>query len=109
MERTRRGQRAGAVDWAEVLVFHLEREEPMTTSLPEEVGCAISCDRALAIARTDAEQVYRHLSRYRITLTLEADGWHVDYELKDPYYKGGGPHYVIDPNDGSILSKRYEQ
>jgi len=81
----------------------------MTTSLPEDVGCAISCDRALAIARVDAEQVYRNLSPYRITLSLEADGWHVDYELKNPFVKGGGPHYVIDPSDGRILSKRYEQ
>jgi|GEM_PF-5143872 len=25
-------------------------------------------------------------------LVLEEDGWHVDYELKDPRLKGGGPH-----------------
>jgi hypothetical protein len=81
----------------------------MTTSLPEDVGCAISCDRALAIARADAERVYRDLSPYRITLSLEGDGWHVDYELKDSLLKGGGPHYLIDPKDGQILAKRYEQ
>src|SRR5436305_90002 len=40
---------------------------------------------------------------------LEEDGWHVDYELKDPRLKGGGPHYVIDRFNGAILSKRYEQ
>ena len=40
---------------------------------------------------------------------LEDDGWHVDYELKDPRLKGGGPHYIIDPHTGAILSKRYEQ
>src|SRR5438132_5845883 len=41
-------------------------------------------DTALRIAQTDAEQVYRDLSRYRIVLALEADGWHVDYQLKSP-------------------------
>lgn len=41
-------------------------------------------------------------------MALEADGWHVDYELKDPAAKGGGPHYVIDSGSGSIVSKRYE-
>ncbi len=40
---------------------------------------------------------------------LESDGWHVDYNLKDPRLKGGGPHYVIDAASGAILSKRYAQ
>jgi hypothetical protein len=69
----------------------------------------ISCDEALKIARTDAERVYRDLSIYRISVSLENDGWLVDYELKDPQLNGGGPHYVIDPKTGSIVSKRYEQ
>jgi hypothetical protein len=67
------------------------------------------CDQALRIARLDAEKAYRDLSPYRISLALEADGWHVDYELKNPRAKGGGPHYLIDPASGTILSKRYEQ
>ena len=46
---------------------------------------------------------------YRATISLEPDGWHVDYELKDPDVQGGGPHYVIDPGDGSILTRQYEQ
>ncbi len=66
-------------------------------------------DRALAIAQADAVKAYRDLSAYRIHLVLEADGWHVDYELKDPRLKGGGPHYVIDVVTGIIVSKRYEQ
>lgn len=66
-------------------------------------------DRVLAIAQADAAQVYRDLSAYRIQLVLEADGWHVDYELRDPRLKGGGPHYVIDAQTGAIVSKRYEQ
>lgn len=66
-------------------------------------------DQALAIAQADAVQAYRDLSSYRIQLSLEDDGWHVDYELKDPKLKGGGPHYVIDANSGAIVSKRYEQ
>jgi len=66
-------------------------------------------DRVLAIAQHDATQAYGDLSQFRIQLTLEADGWHVDYLLKDPRLKGGGPRYVIDPNSGAILAKRYEQ
>lgn len=77
------------------------RQEPQTPHL--------SCDQALKIAREDAEKVYRDLSRYHIRLALEADGWHVDYDLKDPRARGGGPHYVIHAATGAIVSKRYEQ
>jgi hypothetical protein len=66
-------------------------------------------DQALAIAQADALKAYRDLSPYRIQLVLEGDGWHVDYELKDPRLKGGGPHYIIDAITGAIVSKRYEQ
>jgi hypothetical protein len=69
----------------------------------------ITPNDALLIARQDAETVYRDLSDYRIILDRGPDGWHVDYELKDLYLKGGGPHYVIDALTGAILSKRYEQ
>jgi hypothetical protein len=65
--------------------------------------------QALAIAQADATRVYRDLSPYRIQVVLEDDGWHVDYELKDPRLKGGGPHYLIDAHTGAIVSKRYEQ
>jgi hypothetical protein len=37
------------------------------------------------------------------------DGWHIDYQLKNPLSNGGGPHYVIDAATGAIVSKRYEQ
>jgi hypothetical protein len=63
----------------------------------------------LAIAQADAAKAYGDLSPYRIQLELVEDGWHVDYELKDPRLKGGGPHFVIHPITGVILSKRYEQ
>ena len=66
-------------------------------------------DQILAIAQADAARAYRDLSLYRIQLVLEEDGWHVDYELKDSKLKGGGPHYVLDPHTGAIISKRYEQ
>jgi hypothetical protein len=69
----------------------------------------LAAEQALAIAQADAAQAYRDLSSYSIRLGLEEDGWHVDYELKDPRLKGGGPHYVIDRFNGAILSKRYEQ
>jgi hypothetical protein len=66
-------------------------------------------EQALHTARIDAERAYRDLSPYRVTLALETDGWHVDYELKASGVNGGGPHYVIDAQTGIILSKRYEQ
>jgi hypothetical protein len=69
----------------------------------------IAGDKALVIAQADAARAYRDLSSFRIQVVLEDDGWHVDYELKDPRLKGGGPHYIIDPHSGAILSKRYEQ
>jgi hypothetical protein len=63
----------------------------------------------LRIAERDAETVYRDLSGFKITLTPALDGWQVDYELNDPLSAGGGPHYVIDPHSGDIISRRYEQ
>ena len=72
-------------------------------------AAALSGDQALAIAQADAARVYRDLFGYRIQLELEDDGWHVDYDLKDPRHKGGGPHYVIDAYTGAIVAKRYEQ
>jgi hypothetical protein len=69
----------------------------------------LSSDEVLKIARLDAERAYRDLTPYRISIALEADGWHIDYELKDPRVNGGGPHYVIDSRNGAIIEKRYDQ
>jgi hypothetical protein len=69
----------------------------------------VTSDQALAVARRDAEGVYQNLLEYWVSLVLEPDGWHVDYQLKNPRLHGGGPHYVIDAQTGVILSKRYEQ
>jgi hypothetical protein len=41
----------------------------------------IPCDEALQATRLDAEQAYGDLTHFRITLVLEQDGWHIDYEL----------------------------
>jgi hypothetical protein len=79
------------------------------THTPSTPPQEITADRALLIAREDAERAYRDLSAFRIVLVLEDDGWHVDYELKNPNWNGGGPHFVIDRTTGAILSKRYEQ
>jgi hypothetical protein len=69
----------------------------------------ISGDAALRIAHTDASIAYGDLSLFRISLSLETDGWHIDYDLKDRRLKGGGPHYILDAITGAILSKRYDQ
>jgi len=82
----------------------------MSSSVVKGSGAiGLAGDQILAIAQADASRVYRDLSTYRIQLMLENDGWHVDYDLKDPRLKGGGPHYVIDAQTGAITSKRYEQ
>ena len=69
----------------------------------------LTSDEVLRIARLDADRVYRDLSRFVIRIVREVDGWHVDFDLKDATARGGGPHYVIDPEGGGVLSKRYEQ
>ena len=63
-------------------------EATETQNQPPKV---LAGDQALAIAQADAAKAYRDLSCYRICLSLEEDGWHVDYELKDLKLKGGGP------------------
>jgi hypothetical protein len=46
---------------------------------------------------------------YRIRVSLERDGCHVVYELKDPGAQGGGQHYVVYPTSGKVFPKKYEQ
>jgi hypothetical protein len=69
----------------------------------------ITAEQALEVARQDAEKAYGDLSVYRIAITLEPDGWHIDYDFKQPGLQGGGPHYVLDARSGAILRKWYEQ
>jgi hypothetical protein len=70
---------------------------------------SITSDQALQVARLDGERAYKDLTPFRVVVALEADGWHIDYELKNPQLNGGGPHYVVDALSGTIVSKRYEQ
>jgi hypothetical protein len=84
--------------------------------LPEKEALArqrastrITSDQALAIARAEGERAYRDLSAFRVVVSLEPDGWHVEYYLKDPKLNGGGPHYIVDVQTGAILSKKYYQ
>lgn len=80
-----------------------------TTSFSPGDQTVLSCGQVLDLAHEDAARAYRDLSPYRIEIALEADGWHIDFELRDTKMHGGGPHYVIDPVTGAMLSKRYEQ
>jgi hypothetical protein len=79
------------------------------TAQPCQPKHLLSCDEILRIARQDGEMAYRHLTPYRISLNLREDGWHVDFDLTDPLVAGGGPHYIINPDNGLIVWKRYEQ
>ena len=96
---------------SEEISYHISstlgESEMATITKPQPTG--LTSDQILHIARIDAERVYKDLSGYRSTLALQGDGWHVDYELINPDLNGGGPHYIIDPTMGAILSKRYEQ
>jgi uncharacterized membrane protein YkoI len=106
-----------AADWSAALDIHPKEFAPSpgrkamsnATVRQNSSEAVLGGDKALAIAQADAVRAYQDLSVYRIHLTLEDDGWHVDYELKDPKMKGGGPHYLIDARSGAILSKKYEQ
>jgi hypothetical protein len=77
--------------------------EPVQEIIP------LAADEILGIAYRDAIRAYRDLTPYRLTMFLEQDGWHVDFELKDSGAVGGGPHYIIDPQSAEIVHKRYEQ
>jgi uncharacterized membrane protein YkoI len=70
---------------------------------------AISRQQAIAIAEADGMAAYGELDHLTLEVSLQDDGWHVDYWLRKPRWAGGGPHYVIDATTGAILSKRYEQ
>jgi hypothetical protein len=87
------------------------KPEPLPESIkaktPEKEG--ITSDQALKAARSDAENAYRDLSPYQADVVAGKDGWHVDFQLKDPESEGGGPHYVIDRREEKILAKKYEQ
>jgi hypothetical protein len=78
-------------------------------STVQTITSQLSSDEVLRVARLDAERVYRDLSRFVIRIARETDGWHVDFDLQDTTARGGGPHYVIDPESGIIVTKRYEQ
>ena len=80
-----------------------------TSQADERRPLMLAAAQVLAIAQADAARAYRDLSAYNIRLAPEDDGWHVEYDLKDPRLKGGGPRYVIDPPAGTITSKSYQQ
>jgi hypothetical protein len=71
----------------------------------------VECDRALAVAHADAVTAYPDLSRHRVEVRLEGDGWHVEYTFRGEgrFHVGGGPHYLIDAETGVILDKKYYQ
>jgi hypothetical protein len=69
----------------------------------------LTSDEVLRIANEDAMNAYQDVSDFQISMRLRADGWHVEYAPSDPDVHGGGPHYVIDPVEGTIKSKKYYQ
>ena len=59
--------------------------------------------------KSDEKNVNKQMILKRCTSIQCSKTMHVDYELTDPLAAGGGPHYVIDPDTGTILARRYEQ
>jgi hypothetical protein len=78
----------------------------MSTVLHQAV---LSSDQVLRITNEDAIRVYGTVSDFQVAIRLHPDGWHVEYEPVDTDDQGGGPHYVIDATDGTIVSKKYYQ
>ena len=79
------------------------------STLPPSSEKLLTSQQALTVAHADAERAYGDVSRFRIRMSLETDGWHIDYEIKEPLTKGGAPKYIIDASSGEIISKRYFQ
>jgi hypothetical protein len=75
----------------------------------EEKKALIDREKALKIAKEDAQRIYRDLSIYKVEAALKEGKWYVDYELTNPQMVGGGPHYVISAETGEIITYRYEQ
>ena len=73
------------------------------------VAPIVSRQQAIAIAEADGLRAYGNLDKFTLEVSLQDDGWHVDYWLRKRRVAGGGPHYVIDATTGGIVSKRYEQ
>lgn len=47
----------------------------------------LAADQILTFAQSDAVRAYGDLSDYSVRLSLEDDGWHVDYDLRNPRTK----------------------
>lgn len=69
----------------------------------------LTSDEILRIANEDAIRMYGDISQSRILICRQADGWRVEFEIDNPDVQGGGPLYLIDGKDGTILSKKYCQ
>jgi len=69
----------------------------------------LSSDQILRIANEDAIRMYGDISIFRITIRRSGEGWHVEFDPLDPELQSGGPHYIIDEDEGSIVSKKYFQ
>ncbi|MCI0702969.1 MAG: PepSY domain-containing protein [Planctomycetia bacterium] len=78
--------------------------------MPIQPVPTISPQQAIAIAEEDALPVYgAALHKMVLRAALYDDGWHINYDLKEPNLQGGGPHYVIDATTGAIVTKHYYQ
>ena len=69
----------------------------------------INKEKAVRLAKLDAEKHYDNLSIYQIEVRETSSKWLIDFVLKNKSLNGGGPLYIISKKSGKILKKVYEQ
>ncbi len=71
----------------------------------------ITREQAIAIAEADAVTVYDDLARFRLEVRYKNERWFVNYRFvpQKRFQTGGGPSYVINAFDGTIIWKLYGQ
>lgn len=69
----------------------------------------ITKEKAMEVAKQNAQLYYKDLSIYIITIQQVDSNWKVDYELKDATLDGGGPHYIISGKSGDIIKSHFDQ
>ena len=71
----------------------------------------ITREEAIAIAEADAVAVYGDLSRFALEAHFKNERWCIRYRFVplERYHTGGGPSYVLNAFDGTIIWKLYGQ
>lgn len=66
----------------------------------------ITQQQAQKITQKDAQTALGDLEAYKVDVTLQFDGWHVDYILKGS--ETISAQYVVDEDNGEVTSAKHE-